>query len=116
MLPTPPWRRHTELLVLRMAAAPQWAEAACCSFEAPEARRRILSAAVTAKPSQEKQVGGLIPFENNRKWQPFLGKTKAYCEADRRWRLSAVVLKKRLFLRKNKLQKLPMNLLKISLP
>lgn len=25
------------------------------------------------KPSQEKQVGGLIPFENNGKWQPFLG-------------------------------------------
>lgn len=31
---------------------------------------------MAAKPGQEKQVGGLIPFENNRKWQPFLVKQK----------------------------------------
>lgn len=76
----------TKLLVLRMAASSsQWAEATSCSFEAPETGCRLLSAAVTAKPSQEKQVGGLIPFENNGKRQPFLGETRACCEADGCW-------------------------------
>lgn len=67
---------RTKLLVLRMAASSsQWAEAVSFLFETSETGSRLLSAAVTAKPRQEKQVGGLILFENNRKWQPFLGKT-----------------------------------------
>lgn len=64
-----------KLLILRLVTfSSQWTQATHCSRKAPEARHRFLSAAMTAEPAQAEQVGGLIPFENNRKWQPFLVK------------------------------------------
>lgn len=107
----------TKLVVLRVAASSsRWAEALSFSFEAPESGSRLLSVALTAKPSQEKQVGGLIPFANNRKRQPFLSETRACWKQTNTGCAVPLVLKKGLFLRKSELQKLPVSLVEISLP